>query len=340
MNASGSALDYAARKRRRVLAVSALAVALPLAAWRASSPSSRTAAPLQWQGSAFGAPASITLYHDDDARAAAALRAVLAELARVESVFSLYRADSWLSRLNREGRLDAAPEEFVAVLGRALDLARATGGVYDPTVQPLWQLYYQHFVVGGASEPPPAAQRAAALARVGWQHVALDGARVALARPGMAVTLNSVAQGYATDRASAVLRAHGFDRMLVDMGEPRALAPKPDGSAWHIAIADPRDPARAIHAVDVVERAVATSGGYGTRFDEAGRYTHLLDARSGRSAPAAESVTVISPSATQADLLSTALVLLPPAARPALLAAHSGCQAICVDAAGRVLTLG
>lgn len=337
MNASGSILDGAARKRRRVLAVSALAVALPLAAWRASS---RAPAPLQWRGTAFGAPASITLYHDDDARAAAALRAVLAELARVEAVFSLYRADSWLSRLNRAGRLDDAPAEFTAVLNRALDLARATGGVYDPTVQPLWQLYYRHFVVDGAREAPSAAQRDAALARVGWQHVAVDGARVRLARPGMAVTLNSVAQGYATDRASEVLRAHGFDRMLVDMGEPRALAPKPDGSAWRIAIADPRDPSRAIHAVEAVELAVATSGGYGTRFDEAGRYTHLLDARSGRSAPAAESVTVISASATEADLLSTALALLPQAARAPLLAARPGCRAICVDAAGTVRTLG
>jgi thiamine biosynthesis lipoprotein len=130
--------------------------------------------------------------------------------------------------------------------------------------------------------------------------------------------------------------------MLVDMGEPRALAAKPDGSAWQIGLADPREPGRVRHTLSVLDQAVATSGGYGTRLDAAGRYTHLIDPRTGRTAPAFESVTVVAPSATQADALSTALALLPRSdvpARLALLRTQPGCRAICIDNAGQVSEL-
>jgi thiamine biosynthesis lipoprotein len=96
------------------------------------------------------------------------------------------------------------------------------------------------------------------------------------------------------------------------------------------------------HTLSVLDQAVATSGGYGTRLDAAGRYTHLIDPRTGRTAPAFESVTVVAPSATQADALSTALALLPRSdvpARLALLRTQPGCRAICIDNAGQVSEL-
>ena len=70
----------------------------------------------------------------------------------------------------------------------------------------------------------------------------------------MALTLNSGAQGYITDRVTEVLRAQGFERMLVDMGEPRALAAKPDGTAWRIGIANPADPRRSVATLEVVDQ--------------------------------------------------------------------------------------
>lgn len=326
--------------RRRLLWLAA-ACAVPAAAWRMQQTAAQ--APLTWHGTALGAPATLVLHHGGDADGAQkALVAMLAEVERLESMFSLFRADSWLSRLNREGQLAHAPAEFIALLQTALDMARHAGGVFDPTVQPLWKLYFNHFVVSGQTAAPPAEQLAAALSLVGWQGVKVDGDRVSLARPGMGLTLNGIAQGFITDRCSDVLQAHGFSRMLVDMGEPRALAAKPDGSGWHMGLADPRQPDRALHTVSVVNQAVATSGGYGTRLDAAGLYTHLIDPRTGRTAPAAESVTVLAPTATQADALSTALSLIPrsqTAQRLALLHTQPGCRAICIDHTGTVSEL-
>ena len=326
--------------RRRLLLVAA-AAALPLAAWRLQQ--SAAPAPLSWHGTAMGAPASLVLHHaGDEAGAQAALTAMLAEMERLEALFSLYRADSWLSRLNSEGKVTHAPSEFIALLQAALNMARHSNGMFDPTVQPLWKLYFNHFVVRGQSSAPAADQVTQALSLVGWQGVQVDGATVSLAHAGMGLTLNGIAQGFITDRCSEVLQAHGFNRMLVDMGEPRALAAKPDGSAWHLGLADPREPERALHTVSVINQAVATSGGYGTRLDAAGQYTHLIDPHTGRTAPAAESVTVLAPTATQADALSTALSLIPrnqPAARLALLHTQPGCRAICIDSTGNVSEL-
>ncbi|APW48159.1 FAD:protein FMN transferase [Rhodoferax antarcticus] len=324
--------------RRRLLL---LAAALPLAAWRLNQ--TAEAAPLRWEGTALGAPASLVLYHAGDTqRAQAALTATLAEVARLEAMFSLFQADSWLSRLNREGRITGAPTEFQSLLGSALKMAALSRGVFDPSIQPLWSLYFEHFVVGGHSQPPTVTRVQQALSLVGWRGVRLAGDEVSLARAGMGVSLNGIAQGFITDRCSALLRQHGFSQMLVDMGEPRALEAKPDGSAWIIGLGDPREPSRALHTLSVVDQAVATSGGYGTRLDAAGLYTHLINPRTGHTAPAKESVTVVAASATQADALSTALALIPRAdtpARLALLRTQPGCRAICIDSAGQVSEL-
>lgn len=298
--------------------------------------------PVRWQGTALGAPASIQLYATDENQARSALRAASAELARLEAVLSLYRSDSALATLNRAGRLDNAPPDLIAVVERALELARISDGVYDPTIQPVWQLYYQHFL---AERPdpagPPAGVLAAALSRVNWRAVELDptARRIAFSRPGMALTLNSGAQGYITDRVTEVLRVRGFERMLVDMGEPRALAAKPDGTAWRIGIANPADPGHSVATLEVVDQAVATSGGYGTLFDPAGSFTHLIDPRTGRTAPALLGVSVVADAASQADGLATAMLLAAPERRQAILRAGGGRQALYVTPQGVVETV-
>ena len=298
--------------------------------------------PVRWQGTALGAPASIHLYASDEDQARSALRAASAELTRLEAVLSLYCPDSALAVLNREGRIEDASPDLIAVVDRALVLARISDGVYDPTVQPVWQLYHHHFL---AERPdpagPPDEALAAALLRVDWRAVALDptARRIAFSRPGMGLTLNSGAQGYITDRVTEVLRAHGFERMLVDMGEPRALAAKPDGTGWRIGIANPADPSRSVATLEVVDQCVATSGGYGTLFDSAGAFTHLINPRTGRTAPALLGVSVVADTAAQADGLATAMLLAAPERRQAILRAAGGRQALYVTPQGVVDTV-
>ncbi len=328
----------AVMSRRRFITFVAAAAGLPLLLKTGSS----QAKPVRWEGTALGAPASIQLYHADEAQARAAIAAGLDELRRLEAIFSVYRADSSISRLNREGALENAPDDFIAMLTRALSLAKISDGVYDPTIQPVWQTYFRHFT---ASNPDPAGPAprdlAAALELVDWRAVEVDAGnrKVSFARPGMGLTLNSGAQGYITDRVADVLRSHGFDRMLVDMGEPRALSTKPDGSAWRVGIADPSNPGRAVVTLDVVDKCVSTSGGYGTLFDTAGTFTHLIDTRTGRTAPAMLGVSVVADTGVVADGLSTAMLMAPVERRQHILRSAGGQKAIYVTPEGVISTV-
>jgi thiamine biosynthesis lipoprotein len=324
--------------RRRFITFVAAAAGLPLLL-KAGGAQARL---VRWDGTALGGPASIQLYHNNEAVAQQAIAAALAELRRLETIFSVYRPDSAISRLNRQGKLEDAPGDLLTMLDRALFLAKISDGVYDPTVQPLWNLYYSHF---NATNPDPAGPseqaRDAALALVDWRSVEVDHAakHIAFARPGMGLTLNAGAQGYITDRVADQLRAHGFDRMLVDMGEPRVLSTKPDGSAWRIGIANPADRNETVTSLDVVDKCVATSGGYGTILDEAGRFTHIFNTRTGATAPAMSSVSVVAETGMAADGLSAAMLMAPVDKRQAILKAGGGEQAIFVTPQGIVASL-
>ena len=324
--------------RRRFITLVAAAAGLPLLLKAGGS----QAKPVRWEGTALGAPASIQLFHTDEAQAHAAITAGLGELKRLEAIFSVYRADSTISLLNREGMLENAPDDFIVMLTRALSLAKISDGVYDPTIQPVWQTYFRHFTSSNPDSAGPAPRdMAAALALVDWRAVEVDvgNKRISFARPGMGLTLNSGAQGYITDRVADVLRAHGFDRMLVDMGEPRALSAKPDGSAWRIGIANPADPSRTVVTLDLVDKCVSTSGGYGTLFDNAGAFTHIIDSRTGRTAPAMLGVSVVADKGIIADGLSTAMLMAPVERRQAILKAAGGQKAIYVTPEGVVSTV-
>jgi len=264
--------------RRRFLTITA-AVAGVAALSTTSASQYAPAPPLRrWRGTALGAEAEILLYHPDKAEAGRLIRLALAEVIRLEQVFSLYRADSALAALNRDGALDDPPFDLVRLLARSRQLGNLTDGAFDVTVQPLWRLYESHFRAAGADPiGPPEAAIEAARRLVDYRSIDIDTGRITLGRPGMAVTLNGIAQGYITDRVADLLRENGVGHVLVDLDEVRSLGPRADGTPWRVGIADPTRPERAIKHVALVDRSMGTSGGYGTQFDAAGRFNHIFD---------------------------------------------------------------
>jgi len=257
----------------------------------------------RWQGVALGAGASVTLAGVSAKRAEALIARARAEMERLEGIFSLYRAESALSRLNRDGRLNAPPPDMTALLSMVDGLHTATDGAFDPSVQPLWRLLAE---TGGAAR---AEARAEALELVGWRHVAFDAGHVRLARPDMALTLNGIAQGYATDRVAALLKAEGLENALVSVGEVAALGPRAPGVPWEVGLADAETDA-ADEVVPLHTGAVATSAPAGTVLSADGAIGHILDPRHGVTEGAWRRVSVLHPSAAIADGLSTAAVLM------------------------------
>ena len=291
--------------RRRAVAI----IAAASAAWMPGLGYADRPRRFEWRGTVMGADARMLLYHRDIAVAETAIAEAVAEIARLEAEFSLFRTDSALSRLNRTGFLDAPSHDMARLLGDCRWLGDLTNGIFDITVQPLWNLMVGHFARHpGDTKGPPATAIARARARVDYRAVDIAPGRIALA-PGMAVTLNGIAQGYITDRVADLLRARGWHNVLIDLGELRAIDSHPDGRPWRITF-DGADGNPAV--IDVVDRAVATSAGGATRFDAAGRYHHLFDPRDGANRNHFRSVTVEAATAELADAMSTAFAAAAP----------------------------
>jgi thiamine biosynthesis lipoprotein len=291
--------------RRRAITIFAALAGLPLV------PGARAAtAPVTWTGQALGAPARLVLNHVDGFAARRLVERVMAEVSRLEGIFSLYRDDSALSQLNNSGVLVAPPSELVSLLDSCEHFRTLSSGAFDPTVQPLWALYRDHFsALSPDPAGPPASKIAKALKLVGFEAVKFDRDRVVLPR-GAALTLNGVAQGFITDRVVDLLRDAGVTSSLVDMGEDRAIGSRADGSPWRIGLAEHEDSDRPDEVLDIVNRAVATSSADGFLFDDAGRFGHILDPRDGGAPTIYKRVSVIADEAATADALSTTFTLM------------------------------
>jgi thiamine biosynthesis lipoprotein len=266
---------------------------------------------IEWQGVTLGGIATIRLYHPDRTTGQNLIKRVVSEARRLETIFTLYETDSVLCELNHRGVLVAPPPELVDLLQQCDRAWHLTGGVFDPTVQPLWTCYCKHFTTGvGETSPPPVEKLDAALQLVGWSKVHTSRDRIVFEKPGMALTLNGIAQGYITDRITDLLREAGLESCLVDMGEIRALGAHPDGKPWNVALQGPLNAVRKPTTIDIVNKAVATSAACGFQFDKSGECNHIFNPVTGRCADPSRALSVISDTAAFADALSTAFALM------------------------------
>jgi thiamine biosynthesis lipoprotein len=251
--------------------------------------------------------------------AAPAFTAMQAEITRLEKVFSLYRADSEICRLNRDGRLRVPSPDLLTVLAHCDVLHAATNGAFDPTVQPI---FLQSANAAKHARGLSDQERTSALSLVDWESVHVTPDEVRLKRPGATLTLNGIAQGYITDRIAAFLQAHGFADILVDMGEVVASGLRSDGADWQAGIASPEG--TLLKRLTLSDRALATSAPKGTVLDPDGLIGHIFDPATGKEAIGCSVVSVSGPTAVLADGLSTALCVLPAKLHQEILAQLAG----------------
>lgn len=240
-------------------------------------------------------------------------------LREIESLFSLYDSNSAIRRLNRDGKLDNPPPEFLKLVRIALDSGEKTGGLFDITVQPLWDWRQAWKAADNAGRTAMQADSwNTTVALVDYRKVSAYAERISLEKAGMAITLNGIAQGYATDEVVALLKKHGIRNALVNIGEYAALGTAPDGKPWSVKIAATGETLALPSG-----RALAVSAGSGHIFDPDGRFHHLFRPSDGANIRPRSTIIVTAPTATVADALSTALSVANDAQRREILANFS-----------------
>jgi thiamine biosynthesis lipoprotein len=247
----------------------------------------------------MGADATILLNGIESKAARNAIAAAVAEIDRLEDALSLFRADSELRRLNRDKVLHSPSGDMRRALALALNIADLSGGLFDPSVQALWEAHVDWFAARPDAGLPPDRVIASARAAVDWRKILIEPDAI---RTGgdQRITLNGLGQGYVTDRVADLLYSQGLRHVLVDLGEQRAVGPRQGGAPWLIARAGAAPFA-------LTDGALATSEGAGCVLGASGAAHHLFDPRNGRSASHWKKMTVHHRSAAVADALSTAL---------------------------------
>jgi thiamine biosynthesis lipoprotein len=244
-------------------------------------------------------------------------RAVSDELEDIDRGMSDYRDDSRIERFNaaEDTRAHDVGNDIIALVEQARIVNLATGGCYDLTVRPLFDLW--GFMDDQFSRPEPERLRKA-LAMVGMDKLeVVSDHMLKKAIADIKVDLSSIAQGYSVTRVAQVLEQRGVQDYIVEIGgELQTRGHKPGDHPWRIAIEKPLPGGSRVEKVITIARtsplAIMTSGTYRHFFDENGvRYSHILDARTGYPVShATVSVTVVYPDATAADAWSTALLCL------------------------------
>ena len=236
------------------------------------------------------------------------LRSAEDRVEKLESLLSVTREDSEISRLNRDGCAELS-KSTADLLRRALELGDLTAGALDVTVYPIVRAWG---FTTGKYRVPTEAEISELLSCVDYRNVTLTDAGAAVPA-GTMVDLGSVAKGYAGEQIAALLRDGGVRSALLDLGgNVQTVGAKPDGTPWSIAVRDPHGDGY-LGVVSVTDEAVVTSGGYERYFvDESGAVRwHIMDPATGSPAQSGLlSATVVGKSGVICDGLSTALFVL------------------------------
>lgn len=259
---------------------------------------------------------AIDAYSADPERLPSILDQAFDEVDRIDRLMSHYKAESPLSRINREAATSPVPlePELFDFIADAIRYSRDSDGAFDITVGPLMKVW--GFFRG---EGKLASDHDIETVRpvVGWQHVIMDAEHrtIRFDRPGVELDLGGIAKGYAVDRVVKLLKAANVNAALISAGGSTiyGLGTPPNHHAWTVSIQDPIDSDKVARDVELKDRALSVAGSSEKSFEVDGvRYSHIMDPRTGRPVQGVLSVAVITATGTEGDALDDAFFVLGP----------------------------
>lgn len=267
----------------------------------------------------------------------AAQRAVWAcfdQMEALERLLSRFQPQSQLSMLNNDGQLADADPHLLGLLAQSRQISELSNSAFDITIKPLVDLYQGY---AAESTLPGEDQVESTRQLVDYSNVKVSGSHVSLAKAGMSITLDGIAKGYIVDQGVLALREHGFADVLVEAGGDMLASGNQDHpQGWQVGVQSPRTE-DTLARFSVQNQAVATSGDYMRSFTEDLSQHHILDPRTGYSSPGLASATILAPTATLADGLATAVMVLGPEQGIDLLESLAECEGYLVSKSAEII---
>ncbi|MBD9356275.1 FAD:protein FMN transferase [Methylomonas sp. EbA] len=258
---------------------------------------------------AMGTPCEIQLFAAGPATANAAVALAVADIQRLEARYSRYRADSFLSEINRVAALGGSitvDDETAKLLDYAMTCYEQSDGLFDVTsgiLRRAWKF-------DSGCLPAPALM-VELLGKVGWEKVSWQSPVLSFSVQGMEIDFGGVVKEYAADCAATLCRNQGVTRGVVNLGgDIRVIGPRGDGSPWRVGIRDPRRRGDLLETLSVYEGAIASSGDYERcMVIDNVRYGHILNPKTGWPVGHLAAVTVVGDFCVVAGSASTIAML-------------------------------
>ena len=266
----------------------------------------------------MGTFAEVSIYSNDEKTAGMAIEESLDEMERMDRIMSNYKKDSELSRLNKKAAKSPVPcnGELLDVIEQSQYYSELSGGAFDITVSPvvaLWGFFREKGHV------PPDKEIEKVLPAVSYKNIVVNKsndtkkpAAISFKNTQTQIDLGAIGKGYAVDKALEIIRKYGISNGCINLGgNIYVLGTPPGKNAWKIGVQHPRNSGEILGYLELKNEATATSGDYERFFEFNGkRYSHIINPQTGRPVSGTIATTIVAPTSTEVDALSTSVFVL------------------------------
>ena len=266
----------------------------------------------------MGTFAEVSVYSNDEKTAGKAIEEALDEMERMDRIISNYKNDSVLSQLNKKAVKSPVPchKELLDVIVQSQYYSELSSGAFDVTISPivaLWGFFHEKGHI------PPNKEIERLLPAVSYKNVLINKSddpkkpsTVFFNNTQTQIDLGAIGKGYAVDKALETIKKSGINNACINLGgNIYVLGTPTNKNAWKIGIQHPRDKNEILGYLELEDEATATSGDYERFFKFNGkRYSHIIDPRTGRPVNGTIAVTIVAPTGTEVDALSTSVFVL------------------------------
>ncbi|MEO9944196.1 FAD:protein FMN transferase [Paraglaciecola sp.] len=258
----------------------------------------------------MGTNIQVELWSESAVTGEAAIEAIMSEMHRIDQLMSPYKPSSELSKLNAKAAIEpvTVSKELFDLISLAIELSKETQGAFDITFASVGFLYdYREH------KKPKQNNINELLPAIDYRHIKLEEGNhsIFFGHENVKIDLGGIAKGHAVDNSIHILQQTGIKYALVTAGGDTRLLGNRLDKPWMVGIRDPRNKNKQAVVLPLADIALSTSGDYERYFEEDGkRYHHILSPKTGKSAFEVQSVSIIGPSSTLNDGLSTAVFVL------------------------------